>query len=70
MKNKKQKGSALIVAIIFLGVLTMVGVSVTLTSTSQLKVAANGEELNDIFHATNAGAYLLLRHTVVKNKEE
>ena len=59
----KQKGSALLVALIFLGVLTMIGVSVTLTSTSQLKIAANGENLSDTFHATNAGMSLLMEQT-------
>lgn len=65
LKNKQQ-GSALLVALIFLGVLTMVGVSVTLTSTSQLKISANGEEINDTFHATNAGVNLLMSHTAAK----
>lgn len=67
-KYKSQNGSALLVALIFLGVLTMVGVSVTLTSTSQLKIAANGENLSDTFHATNAGMNLLLAQTAVKGK--
>lgn len=62
----KQKGSALVIALIFLGVLTMVGVSVTLSSTSQLKIAANGESINDTFHATNAGINLLMSHTAAK----
>lgn len=61
-----QKGSALLVAMIFLGVLTAVGVSVTLSSTSQLKIAANGENINDTFHATNAGINLLMSRTAAK----
>ncbi len=65
----RQGGSALLVAMIFLGVLTMVGVSVTLTSTSQLKIAANGEEINDTFHATNAGINLLLSQTVIGGED-
>lgn len=65
MNKNKQTGSALLVALIFLGVLTMVGVSVTLTSTAQLKIAANGEDLNDTFHATNAGINLYLSQTIV-----
>lgn len=72
MNNKlksRQGGSALLVALIFLGVLTMVGVSVTLTSTSQLKIAANGEEINDTFHATNAGINLFLSQTVIGGKD-
>lgn len=64
--NNKQNGSALLVALIFLGVLTMIGVSVTLTSTSQLRISANGEEINDTFHATNAGMNLLMSYTAVK----
>ncbi len=44
----------------------MVGVSVTLSSTSQLKIAANGENINDTFHATNAGINLLMSHTAAK----
>lgn len=62
---KSSRGSALIVAIIFLGVLTMIGVSVTLSSTSQLKIAANGEGLNDTFHATNAGSNLFISKTII-----
>lgn len=67
MKNslKHQNGSALVVALIFLGVLTMVGVSVTLSSTSQLKIASNSEEMNDTLHATNAGANMLASKTIL-----
>lgn len=61
----KQCGSALLVALIFLGVLTMLGVSVALTSTTQLKISANSEETNRTFHSTNAGANLLLSETVL-----
>lgn len=64
--HTKQKGSALLVALIFLGVLTMVGVSVTLTSTSQLRISANGEDISDTFHATNAGINLLMSYTSAK----
>ena len=63
-----QQGSALLVALIFLGVLTMVGVSVTLTSTSQLQISANSEDLNDTFFATNAGMNRMLAETAVKGK--
>ncbi len=63
--KQKAAGSALIVALIFLGVLTMVGVSVTLTSTSQLKISANSQDLEDTFWATNAGANLALSETAV-----
>lgn len=63
-----EKGSALLVALIFLGVLTMLGVSVTLTSTTQLKIAANTEETNRIFHSTNAGANAALGETSVAGK--
>lgn len=67
MKNtrRRQAGSALIVAMIFLGVLTMIGVSVTLTSTSMLKIAVNSEDMNDTFWATNAGMNLFLSKTAV-----
>ncbi|THB69196.1 MAG: hypothetical protein D6B28_11850 [Gammaproteobacteria bacterium] len=61
----KQSGSALLVALIFIGVLTMLGVSVALTSTTQLKISANSEETNRTFHSTNAGANLLLSKTVI-----
>lgn len=64
-KNGKQSGSALLVALIFLGVLTMLGISVALTSTTQLKISANSEETNRTFHSTNAGANLLLTETVL-----
>lgn len=63
--KNKQCGSALLVALIFLGVLTMLGVSVALTSTTQLKISANSEETNRTFHSTNAGANLLLSETVL-----
>ncbi len=63
--NCLQKGSALLVALIFLGVLTMLGVSVALTSTTQLKISANSEETNRTFHSTNAGANLLLSQTIL-----
>ncbi len=63
--KQKQVGSALIVAMIFLGVLTMIGVSVTLTSTSMLKIAVNSEDLNDTYWATNAGMNLFLSKTAV-----
>ncbi len=63
--QQKAAGSALIVALIFLGVLTMVGVSITLTSTSQLKISANSQDLEDTFWATNAGANLALSETAV-----
>ncbi len=63
--KSKQDGSALLVALIFLGVLTMLGVSVALTSTTQLKISANSEETNRTFHSTNAGANLLLSETVL-----
>ena len=65
-----QSGSALLVALIFLGVLTMLGVSVALTSTTQLKISANSEETNRTFHSTNAGANLLLSKTVVSGELE
>ncbi len=70
MKNslKHQNGSALVVALIFLGVLTMVGVSVTLSSTSQLKIASNSEEMNDTLHATNAGTNLLVSKTILNTE--
>ncbi len=61
--RNKERGSALLVALILLGVLTMVGVSVTLTSTSQLKISANSQDLEDTFWATNAGANLVLSNT-------
>ena len=63
--KSKQTGSALLVSLIFLGVLTMLGVSVALTSTTQLKISANSEETNRTFHSTNAGANLLLSKTVL-----
>ncbi|THB70741.1 MAG: hypothetical protein D6B28_08695 [Gammaproteobacteria bacterium] len=65
-----QSGSALLVALIFLGVLTMLGVSVALTTTTQLKISANSEETNRTFHSTNAGANLLLSKTVIGGELE
>ncbi|THB64926.1 MAG: hypothetical protein D6B27_09475 [Gammaproteobacteria bacterium] len=65
IKYIRQDGSALLVALIFLGVLTMLGVSVALTTTTQLKISANSEETHRTFHSTNAGANLLLKETVM-----
>ncbi len=66
--KQNQRGSALLVALIFLGVLTMVGVSVTLTSSSQMQISANAEDINDTFFATNAGMNRMLNETAMRGK--
>ena len=66
IKYIRQNGSALLVALIFLGVLTMLGVSVALTTTTQLKISANSEETHRTFHSTNAGANLFLDQTILR----
>ena len=66
LNTGKQKGGALLVAMIFLGVLTMVGISVTFTSSSQMMVSYNHEEMSDSFWAAYEAALRLTEgHTAV-----
>ena len=67
LNRGKQKGGALLVAMIFLGVLTMVGISVTFTSSSQMMVSYNHEDMSDSFWAAHEALLIALDRTVAGN---
>ncbi|THB73643.1 MAG: hypothetical protein D6B28_03560 [Gammaproteobacteria bacterium] len=68
LNRNKHKGGALLVAMIFLGVLTMVGISVTFTSSSQMMVSYNHQDMSDTFWSTNEALQLFLNQTAVGGK--
>ena len=68
LNRNRHNGGALLVAMIFLGVLTMVGISVTFTSSSQMMVSYNHQDMSDTFWSTNEAMQLFLNQTAVGGK--
>lgn len=65
LNRSKHNGGALLVAMIFLGVLTMIGISVTFTSSSQMMVSYNHQNMSDTFWAAHEALLLFLDKTAV-----
>jgi hypothetical protein len=64
--RQSQRGSVLLLAMVFLVVMMVVGASVISSSVTQLRVAVNTEELMKLFHSTNAAVSRAFDQTMVR----
>ena len=64
----RQKGSALIVAMVFLIILTLLGMSTMTTSRTELRMANNTQIANLAFQAAESGIELMLDTTSLKSQ--
>ncbi len=54
-RRGKERGAALVVAILVLAILTVVGIALMLVTTTESRIAANEWSLNRAFYASDAG---------------
>jgi len=64
--KQSQRGSVLLLAMVFLVVMMIVGASVISSSVTQLRVAVNNEDLMKLFHSTNAAVSRAFDQTMVR----
>lgn len=66
---QSQRGSSLLLALIFLIVMMLLGAAVVSISAGQLRVTISSEDMLKTFHATNAGVNRTLIKSVVRPSE-
>ena len=60
MRSSQQQGAALITALVFLAIMTMLAISALTTTTLEEKMAANAQEVNRMFQAAESGLKMLI----------
>lgn len=68
--KQSQRGSVLLLAMVFLVVMMVIGASVISSSVTQLRVAVNTEETMKLFHSTNAAVSRAFDQSMVRSPLE
>jgi Tfp pilus assembly protein PilX len=65
--RRRQAGSAYVIALLALVVLTILGLALALVTQSEMQVGANERLINRVFYAADSGIAVAVAHALVKN---
>ena len=54
-RNRRERGAALVVAILVLAILTVIGIALMLITSTEARIAANEWSINRAFYSSDAG---------------